>query len=84
LQKKAALPVKLPEKIGPLFLPPHPLERIDQSVGGGVVGMDGIIVPQLGEDVLCHLLAQLNPPLIEAEDVPDKPLHEDLMLIQGD
>ena len=48
------------------------------------MGMHGLIIFQLGENTLCELLSQLNAPLIEAEDVPDHPLHEDLVLIHGD
>jgi hypothetical protein len=41
------------------------------------------IVCQLGQDILGQLLAELNAPLIETENVPDYALNENFMLIQG-
>ena len=43
-----------------------------------------LVVLQLRKDLSGQLLAQLDTPLIEGENVPDDPLNEDLMFIQGD
>ena len=45
---------------------------------------DGFGSVQLRQDLVGQLLAQLHAPLIEAEDVPDDALHEDLVLVHGD
>ena len=42
---------------------------------------DLVIILQLRQDLPRQLFAQLNPPLIKREDVPDHPLHKDLMLV---
>jgi len=43
-----------------------------------------LVVLQLREDLSGQLLAQLDTPLIEGENVPDDPLDEDFVFIQGD
>ena len=48
------------------------------------MGVDGIIICQLGKNIFCQLLAEFNPPLIETEYVPDHSLYKDFMLIHGD
>src|SRR5436190_5118411 len=35
-----------------------------------------------GEHFLCHFFAQLDPPLVEAVDIPDDTLREHLVLVQ--
>src|SRR5690554_6916124 len=68
----------------PLPLSPHLLERIDEPVGGGIVPDHGRIAGQFGEDRLGELFAELDSPLIEGVDVPDDPLDEDFVLVEGD
>merc|ERR1719198_1447338 len=57
---------------------------VDESVGGGVVGACGALGAQLGQDLLGQLLSELDTPLVEAVDVPDDSLHENLMFVHGD
>ena len=66
-----------------LFRPPFS-PRIDQSVGGGIVGMYLFPTLQFGEDLACQLFAEFNPPLVKGENIPDHALHEDLVFIQRD
>ena len=44
---------------------------------GGDVALGG----ELGEDFVGELFAELDPPLVEAEDVPDDALGEDFVLV---
>lgn len=44
----------------------------------------GFIMRQLWQQVPCELFAQLDPPLVEAEDIPDDSLNEDFMFVHGD
>lgn len=45
---------------------------------------DSLVVAQLRQDLVGQLFAQLHAPLVEAEDVPDCALYEDLVLVHGD
>ena len=45
---------------------------------------DRTVVAQFGKDSPGQLFAQLHTPLVEREDIPDDPLHEDLVLVHGD
>src|SRR4051794_36704072 len=56
----------------------------DQAVGGAVVARDRGVALELGQDLAGELLAQLHAPLVEAVDVPDDALDEDLVLVEGD
>jgi hypothetical protein len=47
------------------------------------MGIHRFVVSQFGQDILGQLLAELNTPLIETENVPDYALNENFMLIQG-
>ncbi len=47
------------------------------------MGIDRFVVSQFGQNILGQLLAELNAPLIETENVPDHSLGEYFMLIQG-
>src|SRR3954469_24369042 len=63
-------------------LPPVPA---DQAVGGRVmVGLGLIRRLQLGNDLHRQLLAELDSPLIEGVDPPDRALREDAVLVEGD
>ena len=44
---------------------------------------DWLRVAQFGEDLLREHFAKLDTPLVEAEDIPDHALYEDLVLIHG-
>lgn len=48
------------------------------------MGADRLFVHQFWKDPLGQLFAQLDPPLVKAEDVPDHPLDKDLVFIHGD
>mgnify|MGYP006211454627 CR=1 FL=1 len=45
---------------------------------------DSLVVAQLRQDLVGQLFAQLNAPLVEAVDIPQHALGEDLVLVQGD
>src|SRR4051812_43314047 len=60
------------------------LVEVDQSTGRGVVAGDRRVAVELGQDLRSELLAELDAPLIEAVDVPDDALDEDLVLVQRD
>jgi hypothetical protein len=47
------------------------------------MGLHRFIVCQFGQNIFGELFAQLNTPLIEAENVPDHPLDENLMFVHG-
>jgi hypothetical protein len=47
------------------------------------MGIDRFVVSQFRQDILGQLLAELNAPLIETENIPDHSLDENFMLIQG-
>ena len=68
-------PFGLPLALSHLFI------RIDQPIGRWIMRFDLVIILQLRQDLPRQLFAQLNPPLIKREDVPDHPLHKDLMLV---
>ena len=64
--------------------PPHLLESIDQSIGRRIVGRHRSVVTEFRQDLAGQLFAQLDAPLVEAEDVPDDALDEDLVFVHGD
>ena len=45
---------------------------------------DRFVVAQLRKNLLRQLLAEFDPPLVEAVDVPDRALGEDFVLVQRD
>ena len=47
------------------------------------MGCDKIVTVELGQDGLGELLTEFDSPLVEAVDVPDDALDEDLVLVQG-
>jgi hypothetical protein len=47
------------------------------------MGIDRFVVSQFGQDIIGQLLAELNTPLIETENIPGHSLGENFMLIQG-
>src|SRR5262245_54133075 len=55
----------------------------DQRVGRAVVGQ-GRVGRQLRHDACGQHLAKLHAPLVERVDAPDRALHEDLVLVEGD
>ena len=61
----------------------HLLVGIDEAVGRAVVRGDLLVRGELGDDLQRQLLAQLDSELIEGVDVPDRALHEDLVLVHG-
>src|SRR6266702_3858827 len=68
-------------------LPPAQLPVLrDEAVGGRVVGVGGrsAVRGQFRLDLLGEDLAELDAPLVERVDVPDRALREDLVLVQGD
>ena len=60
------------------------LEVVDQPVGRRVVRRDVAVGGELGQDLLGERLAELDAPLVVRVDVPDDPLHEDLVLVHRD
>ena len=48
------------------------------------MGIYRLIVDQFRKDLPGQLFAQFDPPLIEAENVPDHALNEDLVFVHGD
>jgi len=59
------------------------LDIVDEAVGARVVPTGQLITPQLRLNDLGQLLAKLNTPLVIGIDIPNHPLGEDLVLIQG-
>ena len=55
----------------------------DQLVGRAVVGELGVAL-ELGDDRLRQHLAELDPPLVEGVDAPDRALGEDPVLVERD
>src|SRR5436190_12976863 len=53
----------------------------DQRVGGRIVPQIRIVLRQLRHDPLRERLAELDAPLIERVDAPDRPHREDPMLV---
>ena len=62
---------------------PRPI-ALDQRVGRGVVRELRLVGPQLGGDPLGQHLAELDAPLVERVDVPDRALREDAVLVERD
>src|ERR1700690_3557740 len=60
-----------------------PLIPIDQRIGGRVMRRHEPLALELRLDLLRQLLAELDSPLVETEDIPDDPLHENLVLVEG-
>ena len=60
------------------------LEAVDQRIGRAVVAADFLAARQLRQDAVSQLFAQLHAPLIEGEDVQDRALGEDFVLVQRD
>src|SRR4051794_30606520 len=57
----------------------------DQRVGRAVVLEPGLLVAlQLGDDRHRQGLAQLDAPLVEGVDAPERPLGEGAVLVEGD
>src|SRR3954452_19446265 len=57
----------------------------DQRIGRAVVAELRLCIGlQLGDDRHRQGLAQLDPPLVEGVDAPDRALGEDAVLIEGD
>src|SRR5262249_10581483 len=62
-----------------------PAVTANQAVGGGVVLELRLVGGlELGNDRLRQHLAELDSPLVEGVDLPDRPLGEDAVLIQCD
>lgn len=53
------------------------LEEVDESVGGGVVGVDLSGVLELGLDLLCELLAQFDSNKAEGKESGHKRKRDD-------
>src|SRR5215468_1151764 len=57
----------------------------DQVVGGAVMLQHRLrCTLELGDDALGQDLAQLDAPLVEGIDLPDRTLSEDVVLVEGD
>ena len=48
------------------------------------MGSHRFIVGQFRKDLPGQLFPQFDPPLVEAENVPDNALNEDLVFVHGD
>src|SRR5262245_41998116 len=59
-------------------------QMVDQAVGGAVVADNFLAGAEFRKDDLCKLLAKFDAPLVEAVDVPDNALREDLVLVERD
>ena len=59
----------------------HALVCIDQAVSTAVVAGYRLIVAKLGQNCVGELLAQLNPHLIKAINIPDSALREDFVFV---
>ena len=46
------------------------------------MGRNSFIIVQLRQNAVCQLFAQLNAPLVKGEDVQDRALSEDFVLVQ--
>src|ERR1051325_3379171 len=67
------------------FSVPEPAIPADQVVGRAVVAELGLgLALELGDDALGQHLAELDAPLIERVDVPDRPLREHAVLVERD
>ena len=60
------------------------LESINQATGASIMSFDVSALFQFSLDLLGQGLAKLNPPLIEAVDIPDGTFREGQMFIVGD
>ena len=59
--------------------------ELDQALGGGVLGGEGVVVLGDGRgDLLGQLLAELDAPLIVGVEAPHGAFHEGDVLVQGD
>ena len=59
--------------------------ELDQALGGGVLGGEGVVVLGDGRgDLLGKLLAELDAPLVVGVEAPHGTLNEGDVLVQGD
>lgn len=59
------------------------LVKVNEAVGGSIVGVDLAFLTQFRQDSLGQLLSEFDTPLVKGVDVPDDTLHEDLVFIHG-
>src|SRR4051812_309382 len=81
------LPPILPRPISPNCMSEHFLQFTvggHQGGGGGVEAGDVGALGQGGFDAPGEDLAELDAPLVEGVDVPDRALDEHLVLVEGD
>src|SRR5215207_2239452 len=64
-----------------IVLPSEAAVSPDERVGAAVVREVGLRAGELGDDRGGELLAELDAPLVERVDVPDRPLGEHLVLV---
>ena len=58
--------------------------KINQGIGGGVMGGGGVSLLNFRLDLLGKLLAELDAPLVVRVYVPDDSLDEDFVFVRGD
>ena len=58
--------------------------KINQGIGGGVMGGGGVSLLNFRLDLLRKLLAELDTPLVVRVNIPDDALDEDFVFVRGD